>query len=205
MFGLQSFSFENKIFRVIPHQNKNMLFVEIFNTQNSNLCLYILDLMVSKIEFLMEYHDKQLLDFATYSFLVFKLFPSKVLPIVRGIKIYDLGLNDYVLEEPEAQNLEYFHDKLSFEIFDKIQTIKFPSQKMNQFLFPEIIDNKQVFIFQNIRIVVNPQNLEIFHQNQRINEITFQDNQLKNCFVINSFLIIQTKNNEITVYTFNFL
>ncbi len=204
MIKFQTFSFNNKVFRVIPHLNKHLLFVEILNTQNSNLFLYVLDLNHSKVEFVLEYQEKQLLDFAAHNFLVFKLFPSKVLPIVKGIKVYDWVLKDYILDEPEAQNLEYYHDNFTYKIFDKKQTVSFPSHNTNQFLFPKVTDIEQIFEYQNVKIIITPKSIEILHQNVQIFHNAFQDTQFINSFIIHSFLIIQTKPNEITVYKLDF-
>ncbi|GIV43203.1 MAG: hypothetical protein KatS3mg035_0326 [Bacteroidia bacterium] len=195
----QSFCFQNKIFRVIPHQSQNILFIEVLNAQKSNLALYLLDLRRRETEFLLEYQDKQLLALAAFRFLVFKQFPSRILPIVKGIKIYDRDLKKFILEEPEAQNFEYSENSFRYLLWDKVQTITFPRQSPNHFLFPSFDENQQNIVYQNFKILFKPKKLEIYKEMELIFEYLLENEIHKNFFIMNSYFIFQTQENEISV------
>ncbi len=131
-----NYTFSTKIFRVVPHLSQNLLFVETIHPSLQGFILYQCNLETGHKEIIIGYKEKQLLAFAANRFLIFKLYPSKILPIVKGLKVYDIPAKEYILEESEAENLECGEDYFQYEIYEKKQIIKFPYEKANHF-FPK--------------------------------------------------------------------
>lgn len=203
MIDKYSFQLENKIFRVIPHQNKNILFVEALNSCSSNIQLFSMNLKNFQLEFLMDYLDRQLLDFATAHILVFKLFPSKVLPITQGMKVFDCNSQKYVHEEPEATKFNYYESYIEYFVLEKKCIFEFPLQKPNVFLFPKIFNDIQIIDYHDYKAIITNEKLEIYHHQRCVYSYTFENQQYKNSFMMNHFLVVKTNEKEISIFVHN--
>lgn len=203
MINKYSFQLENRIFRVIPHQNENILFVEALNSYASGIQLFTIHLEEFKLEFLMDYSERQLLDFVAANFLFFKLYPSKILPIVKGMKVFDFTSQKYVHEEPEATKFKYYENFIEYFVLEKKCTFEFPFQIPNIFLFPKIFNNIQIFDYQNYKAIITNEKLEIHHYQKCVYLYPFENSQYKNSFMMNYFLVVQTNEKEISIFVLN--
>lgn len=195
------YTFENTIFRVVPHLSQNVIYVETTTPQHPGLNLFHCNLENSYQQFLFSYDEKQLLALAAYRFLVFKQYPSKVLPLAKGIRIYDELEQKFVFQEPEAENFQYGEDYFCFSVFNQKQTIRFPKQNANQLFFPEIHGSNSLIYLKNFHWIFEPNNSSlhcmVFYKDKLQDTLNLENVDFYNIMGINDFIILQTSLNKI--------